>query len=537
MNNSKNMVAYRNMQVKIMKVNDGVYIVGSKVENKGQNQLIRLHILENGLLKHPFMFPMSKLKASIMKINDYGYELTPIQMKELLQILHNQYGNLPMIRNVYNLGWQLQDGEVIGYQGEMMIAMEGNEVASDPYLNLPDSSGNINIELLKQWMENNVKRQLVFLCQPSAIIAGLLKRNVVFSIYGKSSTGKTTAAKLSQSCFASENYDKINLTFNGTENGLLKQLEGMRGIGVLIDDTSLSDKKDYTRLVYKLALGSDKARLNSKDFQVIHTAKWATSIILTTETSILDRCNPDMEGVLGRMIEMKVEGNDLFNDAEECNNMQAYYKYNYGLLTPEIVKYLLKNDRIAKIEKLYEKEIQGIRSTEITEGVLQRLYETFAIITLTARILNEILEIEFNITEIVKHLATITQIQLDIMRSQQTDTIIVNEVYDTILEKSLKVGFKEIDRVFVKSPDYRKILKETSSIFNISVTDINRVFKEKRILLPKDKMSKEYSITRTIDGNSKRGFMLGLPKGTGELSDVSNGKNIENADNTEEVAA
>lgn len=528
------MVAYTTMQKELIKVNERVSVVGSKVENKEQDQLIKLHILENNALKHPFTFTMSKLMASINKIENYGYDINPIVKKDLIQAVRDQYEKLPMIRNVYNLGWQLRDGEVSGYQGEMMINTEGNEVASDPYLNLPDTSGNINIELLRQWMGNNVKRQLVFLCQPAAIIAGLLKRNIVFSIFGKSSTGKTTAAKLSQSCFASETYDKINLTFNGTENGLLKQLEGMRGMGVLIDDTSLSNIKDYTRLIYKLALGSDKARLNSKDFQVIHTEKWATSIILTTETSILDRCNPDMEGVLGRMIEIKVEDYDLFNDAEECNNMQAYYKYNYGLLAPEIVKYLLKNDRIAEIEKSYEKELQSIRSIEITEGVLQRLYETFAIITMTARILNEILGIEFDITEIIKHLATITQTQLDIMRSQQTETIIVNEVYDTILDKTLKVGYKEINRVFVKSPDYRKILKEVSSIFNISVTDINRVFKEQKILLPKDERSKEYSITRTIDCTSKRGFMLRLPKGTGELGDEPN---CENIDNGEEVAA
>jgi hypothetical protein len=505
---NKNMRAYMQMQELLLIVSDEVSIIGCKVENKKYDQVIRLHIKVNDELKDPIEFPISKVLTNIKRINDYGYYLNPVQMNELLAVINKRYSVLPMIKDISNLGWQIRNGLVVGYQGETMIDISGSEIIADPYKRLPECEGAVNVELLNQWMGKNIIRQLIFLSQPAGIIAGLLNMVILICVYGKSSTGKTTAAKLSQSCYASEYYEKINLNFHGTENGLLKQLEGMLGMGILIDDTSLSSIKDYTPLVYKLALGTDKARLGSKDFKLLQTEKWATSIMLTSEESILDQCNPDLEGAFARMIEIKVEDDDLFNDAQECDELRKYYQKNYGLLAPEIVKYIFK-EGIDVIKDRYEVELCRIRSVAGNDGVLLRQCEMFAVILLTAELITSINGLKFDTHEIKKFLLQTAKSQLEICRALQTSSVIKNEVHEIILNKAREVSRnnEENDRyVFVESMEYRKLIKEASSSFDIPLRILKKELKKQHILLTEN--GYDYSVNKTINGESKRGFMI-----------------------------
>jgi len=503
--NNKNMKAYTQMQEELIKVSDEVSVVGCKVENKQYDQVIRLHIMVKDVLKDPVEFSLSKAMTKIKRINDYGHNLSPVQMSELLAVINKRYSALPTIKDFSNLGWQIRNGEVEGYQGETMIDSAGNEITADPYKKLPERAGTLNTGLINQWMGKNIKRQLIFLSQPAGIIAGLLKMVILMCVYGKSSTGKTTASKVSQSCYASEDYEKINLNFHGTENGLLKQLEGMQGMGVLIDDTSLSSIKDYTPLIYKLALGTDKARLSSKDFQLVHVEKWATSIMLTSEESILDQCNPDLEGAFARMIEIKVEDDDLFDDAQECDELRTYYQKNYGFLAPEIVKCIIR-EGIDVIKDRYEVELHRIRSIAGNDGVLLRQCEMFAVISLTAKLITSINGIKFDTEEIEKFLLQTAKSQLEICRALQTSSIVKNEVYEVILNKAREVGSSNEGYVFVESIEYRKLIKEASSSFDIPLRVLKKELKKQQILLTEN--GYDYSVNKTINCESKRGFMI-----------------------------
>ena len=515
MMNSKNMEKYIEVQKKILEIKkDSVYVVASKVENKKQDQTIRLHILEGDKITHPFEFPMSKLESNIKKLKDYGYPLNGVQITEAISTLREKYHGLPMTQRIHNLGWQSRNGEIIGYLGEVMIDMEGKEVASDPFSTLPTSKGDIDVNLLSTWLADNVKRQITFISQLAGVIACILNKNIVISLCGKSSTGKTTVAKLAQSAFASENYEKTNLTFSGTENGLLKQMEGMRGTGVMIDDTSLSNIKDFTGLIYKLAMGSDKARLSSKDYQVIEREKWSTSIMLTAETSILGRCNPDLEGAFGRMIEIKVKDNELFNSAEECNRIQHYYRNNYGLLAPLFVKYIIQKVGVVNIQTLYTEELTRIQKRASKGGVVQRLCESFAILTLTAKFLEEILNIRFHTDAMEEFLILGAEEQIGIARGQQTVTIVKQEVYSEIKERAIqketletkvvKIEEEQGKVVFlIKSTLFRKMVKEMAYKYDISVKEINRIFKEEGL----QKRFENFEYTKNHNGTRVVGLI------------------------------
>ena len=506
--NNKNMKVYKQMQELLLKVSDEVSIVGCKVENRKNDQVIRLHIMVNDILKDPLEFPISKALTSIKRINDYGYNLTPVQMNELLAAINKQYSTLPMIKDISNLGWQFQNGVIVGYQGETMIDISGNDNTADPYKKLPESAGEVNVDLFNQWMGKNIKRQLIFLSQPAGIIAGLLKMVILICVYGKSSTGKTTASKLSQSCYSPETYENTYLNFHGTENGLLKQLEGMLGMGVLIDDTSLSSIKDYTPFIYKLALGTDKARLSSKDFKLVHTEKWATSIMLTSEESVLGQCNPDLEGAFARMIEIKVEDDDLFNDAQECDEIRKYYQQNYGNLAPEIVKCIFLKG-IDEIKSNYEVELSHIRSKAGEDGVILRQCEMFSAILLTAKLITGINGIKFDTEAIEEYLLLTAKSQLETCRALQTSTIVRNEVYETILDKAREVCKNKEEKdgyIFVESLEFNKILKEASSNFDIPKKVLKKELKKQQILITDN--GNDYSVIKTIHGVSKRGFMI-----------------------------
>lgn len=69
---------------------------------------------------------------------------------------------------------------------------------------------------------------------------------------------------------------------------------------MIIDDTSLSRVKDMTTLIYQVAEGYDRDRLNNKA-EMQEVAEWATSIFFTGEKTILFSGNNQLKGKAGRL--------------------------------------------------------------------------------------------------------------------------------------------------------------------------------------------------------------------------------------------
>ncbi len=98
---------------------------------------------------------------------------------------------------------------------------------------------------------------------------------------------------------------------------------GINGTPVLIDDTSLYEEDNLHKFIYRLAEGKERGRLG-KNYEKANVAVWNTATFLTAERPILidETVAKKLEGVVGRLIEINVSGNDLFDSAKQAEAIE-----------------------------------------------------------------------------------------------------------------------------------------------------------------------------------------------------------------------
>ena len=108
--------------------------------------------------------------------------------------------------------------------------------------------------------------------------------NLIISLYGGSSTGKSTALNLAVSTGAlpTTTEDSLLLTFLDTENSLMRRMVSGFPIGI---DEATTLKKDITRLLYAIANGKERSRL-TKNLDIAEASEFHTTIFTSSEISI-----------------------------------------------------------------------------------------------------------------------------------------------------------------------------------------------------------------------------------------------------------
>ena len=367
------------------------------------------------------------------------------------------------------------------YVASKAVDGKGKHIAIDTSQNekLHKEKGSLNkqIAMYREFVRNNLFRQIVMLEVFSAVLCGLLRKNVVCSICGKSSTGKTTVVQFFEAAFGSIECKAINKDFNTTENALLKMLEGISGVAQYIDDFSANDRtadgklKNPTNLIYALEKGTMKIRLK-KDYTVEEGEDFATTTIMTAEESMLARCDVEKEGVIARLLELEIKENDLFSSAQECEQIKKWSKENYGLVGIEYVSQLLKHHTIEQIEKEYDAEIDRLRKLQYErENVVSRMQEKVAILTLTARYLEEIFDIKFIVDEVHSYLLDITKQRLEECRELNPEKLLVEQFYMTFIRFVKENHPEDIEEkgVAIRNIDYNELTSKAGQSYKLSV--------------------------------------------------------------------
>lgn len=128
----------------------------------------------------------------------------------------------------------------------------------------------------------------------SACTVGYLSRvsdipvpTLIFDINGKSTTSKTTCARLAVSIGGSvqnrSDKDSLSATCSTTANTLYGILNDNFGYPILFDETGRFGKfHNYMEMIYALADGTDKARM-TKNGTISTVKHWAASVLFTGE--------------------------------------------------------------------------------------------------------------------------------------------------------------------------------------------------------------------------------------------------------------
>lgn len=217
--------------------------------------------------------------------------------------------------------------------------------------------------------------------------------NILFHVFGESTTGKTTFLQLAVSTgsHAIVSNDSLCQTWNCTENAMLHKLVGNCGYPVGFDELSVSTTTDFSKAIYSLANGQSKLRMNS-NLQFEPSSSFKTTIISTGECSILDQSSRNT-GLYVRMIEFP---NICWTkSAEAANAIKEAVFNNYGHPVKQMVSVLYHMGQEKVVEMCNEGKkyfLQAIGNSEFSN----RMSAKYGLLLATAKLAKSELGIRLN---------------------------------------------------------------------------------------------------------------------------------------------
>lgn len=318
---------------------------------------------------------------------------------------------VPYVREIHRTVGFLQDENGIKFYGDRILE-KGREPYSlyDGKLKIkPTGSIDVYTDMVKEEVIGNVPLETIMAIGASATVLSFSNAcwgtniyNPIVHIYGNLSTGKTTSVLLGVSlggCPENTSETSLFLTFHSTLAGLMKKLGNNMGYPVAIDELSMLSEKNVTNLIYALAEGAEKERLNRSGISLQNRSRFRTTIFTNGEGSILKYCNKN-EGLRYRLFEF--DNVTWTKSADSADRIKAVVKKNYGHITPRIAQELLDggNDWEIQLEQWEERFINDERIKYDPKGKIERVSRVLALFMVSAQILSRVLEMEFHIDDI-----------------------------------------------------------------------------------------------------------------------------------------
>lgn len=492
-------------------------IIAYAVKYDDGSSKVRLHVHSkiDGTISKPIEVQFSKLGDDIKKLRDFIYLKDYGDLQSIKRTLDNCFPNLPVIMCYKNTGYQRDiNGNIISYNGARCYDNAGDEIAKDMFAGLPKFNGDFKkvIEQLNPYMQKNVKRQIVLLHALSGAVCGLVKRNSILVLVGESSRGKSSAMQMGASFFCEPDCEKNVLKWSATQNALVKRMDGLSGVNVLIDDTQLSKVRAFQNIIYSFEAGESYDRLE-KGSKLGEKYHWYVSIGITAERSLLDTFED--KGAVGRIIEMTIRGNDLFDDTKEVDAIQKLYTENYGVVGTAFIQKILKNYDEREIKKKVEEEgKEAIEKFKDTKGdtVLARHIEgDIAVMIATAKMANENLGFEFQIQEIQDALVGLCAENRRTFDQNELTEQDIKDIYKDILESAEQQcsQYKRNEEIIVPSPLMKKYISKYIRESKVKAAWIKKEMASHGYLAERNGV---YCWSHTINGESLSGYQLFIKK-------------------------
>ena len=272
----------------------------------------------------------------------------------------------------------------------------------------PKGSREIYVKMIKEDVVGHPPLELIVSISLSSVLLGYIGEELsldtqIVHLYGNSTTGKSTALKLAISLFGYPDVKKNGLfsTYNATENALIKQLEGIKGVPFAFDEISMSKINNFSQMIYKIANGVEKSRLNSKSEQ-IKKEPWLTTIMSNGEKSLVGSADKNA-GIHVRVLEF--ESVMWTKSSEHSEKINSIILDNYGHLGFEFAQYLMDLGK-EYINKEYYKTKSKLKSIfekrRIKDNFIDRRINKIAIIILTMQLFERMMNIKMNRNKVLQ---------------------------------------------------------------------------------------------------------------------------------------
>ena len=360
--------------------------------------------------------PRRQINEDIIKIlSAHGLTLIndPLATGNLREILFASEGAAYHSYQHDKLGFHHIDGELV-FLAHRPIGISDPLKASSEYVYPEKTKPSGTLEdwrnLILEEVIGHTNLELALSMSALAPVAYLLRYEKVISLVpliafiGRSSTGKSVSLKLIASVYGSpeESYGLIS-DMNATSNALMAQLSNNTGIVSIFDETSAYDG-DFSTFAYHLPKGRDKLRCNSEG-KIRSPLYFSGAILFSGEKSLLEQTNGN-GGLFARLLEITLPWTE---DEFHANRLEYGCRHQYGTAVYPLLTYILENAEF--LEDWFNEEYDTFKVLiPDSKGVEDRLVKTYAMISLSAQIMSEALDLPLDIEKIRKLLSEIHSI-------------------------------------------------------------------------------------------------------------------------------
>lgn len=221
---------------------------------------------------------------------------------------------------------------------------------------------------------------------PLLALAGL--DTVGINLSGLSSSGKSTAQRIAVSAWSSPDVRHPGLfhSARSTDNAMEGLAEGACGTVLVLDELAHIPGKDVSRMIYTLAGGVGKERMNA-DTSLRTRRTWATFAMLSAESSLAEKVTGDgaswSAGMAARLADIDVTGIDRRVGADRLATIDAIHRH-YGHAGPAFIRALIARDMHNQPTGLREEILDAARTLagDGADSARQRAALPFALLQL-----------------------------------------------------------------------------------------------------------------------------------------------------------
>lgn len=361
---------------------------------------------------------------NVVKFQREGLDVMHTNVRDVVAHLRNEETLAPRIYQHNKLGFDTYESNLI-YKHYKVVGMELKSSYCGNYEIKPKGSLEEWYKMLKEEILGYAPLELICIIALSAVIIAFIGEDlgldsILCHLTGNSTTGKSTAMKVGISIFGYPDVKKNGLftTYNSTANALTKALAGIKGMPVAFDEISMSNKKDFENMVYKLANGVDKSRLN-KNSELRSKETWLTTILSNGEEPILQ--NSSNSGLYNRVFEFD---NILWTkDAKNAENITRVILKNYGHVGVQFAEFIMNKGK-KEVMKIYKQKIQEVKAqfciNKVSDAFTDRRINRHAIFLVTAHLFEEMTKLELNKDKIMELLIQVEKSSIENRNFEQT---------------------------------------------------------------------------------------------------------------------
>lgn len=403
--------------------------------------------------------PLDELldKNKIVKLATYGVDVSSNNAQKLLYHTNNELRHARLTSTSAVCGIAYKDNKAY-FVGADTIAKEGvtNAIEYNGQLAL-DKAGCLDIceEMLDKHIFTSVPMQVMFALGLSAPLVAYVGdsmnvTNIIAHISGDSTTGKSTALKFVASLFGSGKGDSKHTglfgSWNMTENAMMNILSDNNGVPYTMDEAGMKKNKNFASIIYRLAEGRDKSRMNYIE-RSSERKEWSTTIISSGEILLDDKSDQSS----GQSVRVLAFNNVKWTDsAIHSDNILSVVQDNYGHIGYVFVQQMLKINK-GKIRKAMKNEKECIMKQLHCGAFNSRTADVLSIIICAAKIAKK----KYNKLN-VKH---IREFLVKYVNETRSDSNALGERAYQVIQAEIA---RQTNKIEVASSNGKKMLKKVA---------------------------------------------------------------------------